>query len=113
MRSPLLLLLRLATRGQYCHIEKAGGTSRNVVKVKKVALCLSEVVFTPEDCYTATAFLIQRFVDAKHVFEAETTQIGYLSKIRLSRAIAQTAELKYPLLHHISAPLSPHNLTEV
>lgn len=82
-----------------------------MVKVKKVALCLSEVVFTPEDCYTATAFLIQRFV--KHVFEAETTQIGYLSKIRLSRAIAQTAELKYPLLHHISAPLSPHNLTEV
>lgn len=40
MRSHLLMLLRLATRWQYCHVEKGAGTCRNVVKVKKVALCL-------------------------------------------------------------------------
>lgn len=50
LRSHLLLLLRLATRWQYCHVEKGGGTCRTVVKVKKVALCLSELVFSPVDC---------------------------------------------------------------
>lgn len=52
LRSDLLLLLRLATRWQCCHVEKGEDTCRNVVKVKKVALCLYELIFSPDDCRT-------------------------------------------------------------
>lgn len=55
-RSRLLLLLKLATRWQYCHVENEGGTYRNVVKVKKVALCLSELLSSSSDCWTPSLF---------------------------------------------------------
>lgn len=50
MRSLMLLLLRLVTRWQCFHVENGVRICRNVAKVKKVALCLSELVFYPNVC---------------------------------------------------------------
>lgn len=94
----------LATRGQYCHIEKKGeGALAGIWSRLKGCTCLSEGFFIPvktillkkkKQCYVAK----QHFSRTAHGIVSPSLLKRRDPEIRLSRAITQTAELKFSLI---------------